>query len=225
MAWGRKAALSIRFDDSHPSRLFRAIPILRDFGVRGTFMVCPGVPDFMEHLTKWKAVATRGDQEFANHTLDHRGASRDEAMAMEIGQAARTISEICCGKRRLLAVNSGGGTTWGTPEPLRWYLDTYNVFDASAGSLGLDDGYGSRVAASVNTWSGTSRGVCAAGSISIASVRGRHLSKPLCGMSSPLPKHMKRNYGLRGWRRSTSTRGSLKQAKSVYLRQGADAHV
>lgn len=39
---GRQAALSIRFDDSHPTHLSKAIPILREYGFRGTFMVNPG---------------------------------------------------------------------------------------------------------------------------------------------------------------------------------------
>ena len=144
---GRKAALSIRFDDSHPSHLSKAIPILREFGFRGTFMVCPGLPDFVEHLVEWKAVASRGDQEFANHTLHHRGASGDEEMEAEIGQAAKAIWDLFSGKSRLLALNLGGGTTWETIRPLRYYLDKYHLFDASAGSLGMDDVYGNRVAA------------------------------------------------------------------------------
>jgi len=144
---GRKAALSIRFDDSHPSHLSKAIPILREFGFRGTFMVCPGLPDFVEHLAEWKAVASRGDQELANHTLHHRGASGDEEMETEIGQAAKAIRDLFSGKSRLLALNLGGGTTWETTRPLRYYLDKYHLFDASAGSLGMDDVYGDRVTA------------------------------------------------------------------------------
>ena len=152
---GRTAALSIRFDDSHPTHLSTAIPILREFGFRGTFMVCPGKrepnsrrrSDFEEHFADWQAVARRGDQEFANHSAHHRGATGDEDMDAEIGEAAKAIWELFPGKSKLLALNLGGGTTWETTRPLRYYLDKYCLFDASSGSLGMDDVYGDRPAA------------------------------------------------------------------------------
>ena len=37
---GRAAALSIRFDDSHPTHLAKAVPILREYGFRGTPSMC-----------------------------------------------------------------------------------------------------------------------------------------------------------------------------------------
>ena len=79
---GRQAALCIRFDDSHPTHLSTAIPALREYGFRGTFMINPGKRDdrspprwrsaFEADRNEWEAVAQRGDQEFANHTLHHR---------------------------------------------------------------------------------------------------------------------------------------------------------
>ena len=151
---GRRAALSIRFDDSHPTHLAVAIPLLRQYGFKGTFMVNPGGPDplnprrrsaFHDHRGEWEACARRGDQEFANHTMHHRGALGDEAMEREIGDAAKAIWDLFPGKSRLLALNLGGGTQWETTKTLRYYLDKYHLFDASAGSLGMDDVYGNRV--------------------------------------------------------------------------------
>ncbi len=152
---GRKAALSIRFDDSHPTHLSKAIPILREYGFRGTFMVCPGGQDptgrhrsnFEEHQSEWEAVARRGDQELANHTAHHRGATGDDEMDREIGEASRTIWSLFPGKSKLTALNLGGGTKWETTRTLRYYLDKYHLFDASYGSLGMDDVYGNRPAA------------------------------------------------------------------------------
>jgi hypothetical protein len=43
-----------------------------------------------------------------------------------------------------MALNLGGGTTWKTTRPLRYYLDKHRLFDASSGSLGMDDTYGDR---------------------------------------------------------------------------------
>ena len=151
---GRRAALSIRFDDSHPTHLSVAIPLLRQYGFKGTFMVNPGGPDpqnrrrrsaFHDHRAEWEACARRGDQEFANHSLHHRGALGDDAMQREIGDASQAIWDLFPGKSRLLALNLGGGTQWETTKTLRYYLDKYHLFDASAGSLGMDDVYGNRV--------------------------------------------------------------------------------
>lgn len=150
---GRKAALSLRFDDSHPTHLTRAIPILRQYGFRGTFMINPGLDEpgsrrrstFQMHRAEWEAVAKSGDHEFANHSAHHRGATGDDDMDAEIGEAARTVWNLTPGRSRLTALNLGGGTQWATSRTLRYYLDKYHHFDASGGSLGMDDMYGNRV--------------------------------------------------------------------------------
>ncbi|MCH7689249.1 MAG: polysaccharide deacetylase family protein [Planctomycetes bacterium] len=151
---GRRAALSIRFDDSHPTHLSKAIPILNEYGFRGTFMVNPGghLPNsrrrsaFEDHRAEWEAVARRGDHEFANHTMNHHGARDDESMEHEIGDAAKTIWKLFPKKSKLLALNLGGGTQWVTTKTLRYYLDKYHLFDASSNSTGMDDRYGKRIA-------------------------------------------------------------------------------
>ncbi len=150
---GRQAALSIRFDDSHPTHLSKAIPILREYGFRGTFMVNPGGKepntrrrsDFEDHRAEWEACARQGDQEFANHSLHHRGAMGDEDTEREIGGAAKAIWQLFPGKSKLMALNLGGGTLWETTRTLRYYLDKYHLFDASGSSTGMDDTYGNRV--------------------------------------------------------------------------------
>lgn len=154
---GRRAALSLRFDDSHPTHLSKAIPILREYGFKGTFMINPGRRDgrasnsrwrsaFQEHLAEWEAVARRGDQEFANHSARHRGAINDADMDHEIGDAANVIWELFPNKSKLTALNLGGGTQWETTRTLRHYLDKYHQFE-TGGSLGMDDVYGGRVEA------------------------------------------------------------------------------
>jgi peptidoglycan/xylan/chitin deacetylase (PgdA/CDA1 family) len=152
---GRTAALSIRFDDSHPAHLSTAIPILREYGFKGTFMVNPGPKEpgsrqnyaFETQHAEWEAVMNQGDMELANHSAHHRGAKGDEDMEREIGGAAEAIWKLTPGRSRLMALNLGGGTYWETTRPLRHYLDKYHQFDASSGSLGMDDTYGGRVEA------------------------------------------------------------------------------
>ncbi|MFO1484659.1 MAG: polysaccharide deacetylase family protein [Verrucomicrobiaceae bacterium] len=152
---GRAAALSIRFDDSHPTHLSKAIPILREYGFKGTFMVNPGPKEpgsrqnysFETQHAEWEVVMKQGDMELANHSAHHRGAKGDEDMEREIGGAAKAIWKLTPGKSKLTALNLGGGTMWETTRTLRYYLDKYHQFDASSGSLGMDDGYGGRVEA------------------------------------------------------------------------------
>lgn len=151
---GRKAALSLRFDDSHPTHLTKAVPILREYGFRGTFMLNPGASEpgsrrrsaFESQRAEWEAVARQGDHEFANHSAHHRGAVGDDDMEAEIGTAAQAIWKLTPGRSKLMALNLGGGTFWETTRTLRHYLDKYHQFETS-GSLGMDDVYGSRVAA------------------------------------------------------------------------------
>ncbi|MCP5559876.1 MAG: polysaccharide deacetylase family protein [Verrucomicrobiaceae bacterium] len=150
---GRAAALSIRFDDSHPTHLTKAVPILREYGFRGTFMICPGASEsggrrtseFDQHRAEWEALAARGDQEFANHSAHHRGGFGDEDMEAEIGEAAEAIWKLVPDRSKLTALNLGGGTRWDTTRTLRYYLDKYHHFDASENSTGMDDSYGNRV--------------------------------------------------------------------------------
>ncbi|MFN7564059.1 MAG: polysaccharide deacetylase family protein [Prosthecobacter sp.] len=152
---GRTAALSIRFDDSHPTHLSKAIPILREYGFKGTFMVNPGPKEpgsrqnysFETQQAEWEAVMKQGDMELANHSAHHRGAKGDDDMDREIGSAAEAIWKLTPGKSKLTALNLGGGTLWETTHTLRHYLDKYHQFDASSGSLGMDDSYGGRVEA------------------------------------------------------------------------------
>lgn len=151
---GHRAALSLRFDDTHPTHLSKVLPALREHGLRGTFMINPGASEpgsrrrsyYELHAAEWAACARQGDQEFANHSAHHRGARSDAEMEAEIGTAARAIRDLTPGRSRLLALNLGGGTHWETTRTLRYYLDKYDLFDASGNSTGMDDSYGDRVA-------------------------------------------------------------------------------
>jgi hypothetical protein len=143
---GRRAALSMRFDDSYPSHLSEAMPILREYGYKATFMINPGRPEYQDRKEEWEACAKLDDQEFGNHTLSHRGATSDEEMEREIGEVSQYIWSLFPHRRRLHALNLGGGTVWVTANPFRYYLDKYHMFHVS-GSLGMDKAYGDRVTA------------------------------------------------------------------------------
>ncbi len=143
---GRAAALSFRFDDSHPTHILKAVPMLREYGFTGTFFINPGTGDYLAHAEDWAACAAQGDQEFANHSMHHRGAGSDEEAEREIGDASRHIWGLFPDRSPLLAWSEGGGTVWTHTRPLREILDRYHLFDAYGGrAISMADAYGERV--------------------------------------------------------------------------------
>ena len=65
---GRKAALSLTFDDARESQVDVGIPLLNELGVRATFYVLP--EGARKRLAGWKAAAATG-HEIGNHTNTH----------------------------------------------------------------------------------------------------------------------------------------------------------
>lgn len=65
---GRRAALSVTFDDARPSQLERGLPILDAHGARATFYV--SLEPMAGRLEEWRSVAAAG-HEIGNHSLRH----------------------------------------------------------------------------------------------------------------------------------------------------------
>lgn len=65
---GKRAAVSLSFDDARPSQLEAGLPVLDRHGVRATFYVTLGAME--ERLDDWRRAADRG-HEIGNHTLSH----------------------------------------------------------------------------------------------------------------------------------------------------------
>ncbi|HUW55071.1 MAG TPA: polysaccharide deacetylase family protein [Planctomycetota bacterium] len=63
-------AVSLTFDDGHPSQLSKAIPLMDRAGIRGTFYLNPQGDDWRKTLQPWSDVARRG-HEIGNHSLSH----------------------------------------------------------------------------------------------------------------------------------------------------------
>ncbi len=143
---GKEAALCMRFDDSHPTHLSKAIPILGEYGYRATFMINPGNSGFQEHKEAWETVAQNGEHEFANHTMHHHGADGETEIRREVGNVSEYIWSLFPHRSKLIALNRGGGTQWTTIRPFRDYLEQYHLFSVT-GSLGMDDVYGGRAKA------------------------------------------------------------------------------
>ncbi len=67
---GCRGAVSLTFDDGRPSQLGRAIPILAEHGLTGTFYLNPRGDNWLADLAPWREAAAAG-HEIGNHTLAH----------------------------------------------------------------------------------------------------------------------------------------------------------
>ena len=65
---GKRAAVSLSFDDARFSQLDLGMPILDRHGVRATFYVSP--PTALQRVDEWRRAAARG-HELGNHTMTH----------------------------------------------------------------------------------------------------------------------------------------------------------
>lgn len=72
-AWpeGRKAAVSLAYDDALDSQLDNAIPALDKFGLKGSFYLQLSRDPVRNRMADWRAAAAHG-HELGNHTLFHQ---------------------------------------------------------------------------------------------------------------------------------------------------------
>ena len=101
---GKRAAISLTFDDARQSQLERGLPILDEYGVKATFYV--SISSLEKRPGAWKAAAANG-HEIGNHTLTHPCSgnfpfSRERAlenytldqMRAELRQASDSIKRL-----------------------------------------------------------------------------------------------------------------------------------
>jgi peptidoglycan/xylan/chitin deacetylase (PgdA/CDA1 family) len=79
---GKRAALSLSFDDARPSQLAQGLPIFGEFGAKVTFYLTGR--DIGAHAAEWRRAAQAG-HEMANHSMTHPCSgnfawSRDRAL-------------------------------------------------------------------------------------------------------------------------------------------------
>jgi hypothetical protein len=65
---GKKAALSLTFDDARPSQIDTGLPILDKYRVKATFYISP--ENLVNRLAGWRQAVKNG-HEIGNHTLTH----------------------------------------------------------------------------------------------------------------------------------------------------------
>lgn len=130
---GKQAAISLRFDDAHPTHIECAAPMLNEFGFVGTFLVNPGNPNYQERRAAWEEVVRQG-HELGDHTFRHRGARTDQEAEEEIGAAAEAIREIQ-ESPYLLSFLGGGATLWLQRKPIAFFRAKYDLFSPPAAAV------------------------------------------------------------------------------------------
>jgi hypothetical protein len=91
---GWEGAVSLSFDDGTDNQLQRAVPMLNDRELKGTFYVPPKGDDFLERYAPWREVAATG-HEIGNHTLSHT-CSRNfqRGIRPQMGLEAMTLADV-----------------------------------------------------------------------------------------------------------------------------------
>lgn len=72
---GRRAAVSLSYDDTLPSQLDTAIPALDRHGLKGSFYLTLAAEPLRQRLEEWRAAARNG-HELGNHSLFHQCSAR-----------------------------------------------------------------------------------------------------------------------------------------------------
>jgi hypothetical protein len=109
----KKAAVSLRFDDSLESHVEYVIPKLNEYGIKATFMVTPGRTQYRKYKDFWENEIPKMGHHLGNHTMHHRGANSLIVADYEIGEVSRLLWKLYPDQSKLKVFASGGGKKWG----------------------------------------------------------------------------------------------------------------
>jgi hypothetical protein len=101
------------FDDSMETHVRVAMLAIIEWGLVGTWFINPGTMRYQTHRQVWEIDGPKSDQEYANHTWEHKGARNYQEADFQIGECAHYIWKLRgVGASKILAFSRGGGTTW-----------------------------------------------------------------------------------------------------------------
>jgi hypothetical protein len=110
----KRAAVSLRFDDSRASHVKYAIPMLNQYGIKATFMINPGINEYVRNKGFWENEVPKMGHRLGNHTMHHEGADNLETADFEIGEVSRLLWRLYPDKSQLnVFASGGGGVKWG----------------------------------------------------------------------------------------------------------------
>ena len=116
-AWprGRRAALSLSFDDARPSQLTAGVPLFAERGVKVTFYLSPN--NIGGHAAGWRRAAESG-HEMGNHSMTHPCSGNfpwARERALEDFTLERMRSEMTDANRAIETATGVRPTTFGYP--------------------------------------------------------------------------------------------------------------
>ncbi|MFB3882784.1 MAG: heparinase II/III family protein [Armatimonadota bacterium] len=129
---GRKAALSLRFDDSETSHIEIGLPALDKYGLIGTWLVSPGYRGYLPYASIWEGRVVREGHELGDHTMWHEGARTDEEAEREVGEPAVLLHKLQP-QLKLITFAAGGGTQWLQRKPMGALLAKYDLVSVGGG--------------------------------------------------------------------------------------------
>ena len=132
---GTRAAVSLRFDDSDPSHIEQVVPMLNEYGLIGTFLVCPGTDEYRKYQAVWEGPVLQRGHELGDHTMNHEGADTDEEAEQQIGRAAELLHRLQPGLK-LLVFAAGGGTQWFPRKSFAFFRAKYGLVSAGDAASG-----------------------------------------------------------------------------------------
>jgi peptidoglycan/xylan/chitin deacetylase (PgdA/CDA1 family) len=120
----RTAAISLTFDDAMATHLDNVGPILKKYGIHGTFFVSTGTEDWRKRVAEWKRLALQGN-EIAGHTVNHpcllpqiephAQGYTPAMMEAEVRDSAQTILAEIPDRRGLTFAYPCGNMSFGPP--------------------------------------------------------------------------------------------------------------
>ena len=112
---GKRAAVSLSFDDARPSQVDAGLLILDRYGIKATFYLSP--PNIEQRLEVWRNAAAHG-HEMGNHTLTHPCSGNfvwSHANALEDSSLERIEQEITSASDTIRDLLSVTPTTFAYP--------------------------------------------------------------------------------------------------------------
>lgn len=98
-------AVSLTFDDGTENQLQKAVPLLNEFGLKGTFYLQSQGDNWRQRFSPWEKVANAG-HEIGNHTLSHRCSSNYLTVSggLEDSTVEEIESDILTAQQRLVEI-------------------------------------------------------------------------------------------------------------------------
>lgn len=152
-AWpdGKRAAVSLSYDDAVPSQLDHAIPALDRHGLKGSFYIVLAADTVRERMDEWRAAARAG-HELGNHSLFHQCSARGADRAwvrpeqdLDATTIAQMQAQVALASTMIAAIDGSTEFTYTVPCGDRQAQDGDYVAGLRERFLGIKVGHGAVV--------------------------------------------------------------------------------